>query len=320
MKVLIIYYSQTGNTQKTARSIAEGMRGDGHQVTLRFLQKASYEEMKEYDLIGFGSPIWYEMPPNMRKFIEEMPDFTDVPCFCFNTHGTLPALYFPLVLPRLRRKGMLVTDWADWYGDASIQIFPSPYYTSGHPDEQDLSEAAAFGKSVCDKAARVLEGNLSGLPPLPAPDMTPWHANAAIDHLGGFHNVHGRLVRDPEKCLYPACHICMDHCTMQYIDLAADPQKYGSCGDACDDCHGCTYCEMLCPSGAIHPLIPYEKAAPAGEDQGSGLFESVLDLAEKEGKFRRLIPAENVGTKTPFYSVHTKHPRLKALRFDKDNP
>lgn len=318
MKVLILYYSQTGNTQKIARAIRDGMRETGDMVTLKFLKQTSFDELKDYDLIGFGSPVWYEMTPNLRKFVEEMPNLPGKLAFSFCTHGTMPDLYFPLAIPRLQKKGLKVIDWRAWYGNCSIQIFPEPYYTAGHPDGQDLDEAYAFGRSLSEKADRVHNGEEELIPDAPLPNMMPMHANAAIDHLGGFHNVHGRLVRDPEKCLYPKCHICMDNCTMGYIDLGSAPQRYGSCGDACDDCHGCTYCEMLCPVGAIHPVIPYEEAAPVGKDHGSELFCTVLSKAEAEGKFRRLIPFEEVGTRTPYYSVHEKHPRTKQLSFRED--
>ena len=318
MKILMIYYSQTGNTQMVARAVRDGMREEGHEVTLKFIKKVYYEELEDYDMIGIGSPIWYEMPPNVRKFVEEMPEQNQRLAFSFCTHGTMPDLYFPLVIPRLMRKGLRVVDWKNWYGNCSIQIFPEPYYTANHPDDVDIADAKAWSKQVVQKAEKILAGETGLLPKAPMPNMMPMHANAAIEHLGGFHNVHGRLVRDPEKCLYPKCHICMDNCTMGYIDLGAEPQKYGSCGDACDDCHGCTYCELLCPTGAIHPVVPYEQAAPVGEEHGSALFEMVLGKAEEAGAFRRLIPFEEVGSRTPYYSVHPKHPRRKQLSFKED--
>ncbi len=315
MKVLIVYYSQTGNTQKIARQIRDGFLENGDTADLRFLKKVKAEELAAYDMIGFGSPIWYEMPPNMRRFVEEMPASDSKLAFSFCTHGTLPALYFPLVIPRLQRKGLKVVDWKSWYANCSIQIFPEPYYTAGHPDEQDLKEAKSWGKELSRIGNAVLNGEDYAFPEAPAPDMLPVHANAAIDHLGGFHNAHGRLVRDKEKCLYPKCHICMENCPMGYIDL--EKGKYGSCGTACDDPHGCTYCEMLCPSGAIHPVIPYEEAAPAGQRHHNGLFCMVLNKAEEQGRFRRLVP-EDAGETTPFYSVHPKHPRIKQLDFKED--
>lgn len=316
MKVLIIYYSQSGNTQQIARAIRDGMREEGHTVDLKFLKKACFEDLEKYDMIGFGSPIWFEMPPNLRKFIEDSPKQDKKPAFSFCTHGTLPALYFPIVVPRLQRQGYTVLDWQDWYGDSAIQIFPEPYYTAGHPDGQDLAEAKEWGKAVCKKAEAYLAGDESIVPQAPMPDMLPIHASVAIEHLGSSHNIHGRLVRDPEKCLYPKCHICMDNCTSDYIDL--EEGLFGNCRNACDDSHGCTYCEMLCPVGAIHPVVPYEVAAPVGQESDHGLFEMVLAQAEAKGKFRRHVPLSEVGTKTPYYSVHNTHPRMKPLRFEED--
>ena len=318
MKILIIYYSQTGNTQQVSRKIRDGLRASGAEVTLKFLKKTDYAELSDYDVIGIGSPVWFEMPPNVRRFAEEMPDQGGKPGFSFCTHATMPDLYFPLAIPRLQKKGLRIVDWKNWYGNSALQIFPEPYYTGGHPDAVDLQEAYDWGTELYQKFESILSGQPFDFPEAPAPNMMPMHANAAIEHLGGFHNVHGRLVRDPEKCLYPKCHICMDNCTMGFIDLGAEPQKYGSCGDACDDTHGCTYCEMLCPTGAIHPAVPYEEVCPVGQEHGSALFEMVLNKAEAEGKFRRLVPLEEVGTRRPFYSVYNRHPRLKALRFEED--
>lgn len=333
MKVLVLYYSQTGNTQKIARSIAAGVRTCGHQADVKFMtrdknentrgnpQKAYaslYEILDDYDMVGIGSPVWYEMPPNVRSFVENMPERNGQLGFSFCTHATMPNLYFPLVIGRLQRGGFRIVDWAKWYGNSEIQIFPEPYYTAGHPDETDMSEAKTFGMQLCEEAQKILAGDESLIKEAPAPDMMRMHANAAIDHLGGYHNVHGKLVRDPEKCLYPKCHICMDNCTMGYIQLEKNPQKFGSNGDNCDDCHGCTYCELLCPVGAIHPEIAYEEAAPVGKDHGSDLFCRVLNAAEAQGTFRRLIPEDEVGTKSPYYSVHSKHPRRKQLSFKED--
>ncbi len=312
MKACIVYYSQTGNTQSIARAVFSGLESAGWEVRLSFLSDTTAAMLESADLIGIGSPVWYEMPPNVRLFIEALPEQAGKPCFSFCTHGTLPDLYFPLVIPRLQKKGFSVLDWKSWYGDCCIQIFPFPYYTAGHPDASDISEAQDFGRSVGEKALRFLSGADRSLPEAPAPHMQPLHANAAIEHLGGFHNVHGRLLRDASKCRYPKCRICMDNCPMQYIDLAAG--RFGSCGDACDDRHGCTYCELICPSGAIHPAVPYEEAAPVGVSHDMPLFSRTLSRAEADGTFRRLIPEDEVGVTTPYYAAHPQHPRRKPLR------
>ena len=42
MKVLIVYYSQTGNTQKIARAVRDGLRKAGNETILKFLKKVTY--------------------------------------------------------------------------------------------------------------------------------------------------------------------------------------------------------------------------------------------------------------------------------------
>ena len=48
-----------------------------------------------------------------------------------------------------------------------------------------------------------------------------------------------------------------------------------------------------------------------GRTMAPELFCTVLGKAEAEGKFRRLIPFENVGTKHRFTPIHSEHPCLK---------
>ena len=79
MKVLIIYYSQSGNTMLIARHIEKGLRRAGADVTVVKLKDATYEMMADYDLIGLGSPVWKADTPNMHHFIDRMPDQTTKP-------------------------------------------------------------------------------------------------------------------------------------------------------------------------------------------------------------------------------------------------
>ena len=145
MKVLIIYYSQSGNTMLIARHIEKGLRRAGADVTVVRLKDASYEMMEDYDLIGLGSPTWKADTPNMHHFIDKMPDQGGKQCFGFNTHGTLPHLYWPIVIPNLKNHGLVPIGYKDWYGDVTMPGMPKPYYTAGHPDETDLREAEEFG-------------------------------------------------------------------------------------------------------------------------------------------------------------------------------
>ena len=70
-KVLIAYGSRTGNTEKMAEYIAEGVRFSGNDVELRKiteLKKA--EELQGYDAYIFGSPTYHrDMMGTMKTFL-----------------------------------------------------------------------------------------------------------------------------------------------------------------------------------------------------------------------------------------------------------
>lgn len=315
MKVLIIYYTQSGNTQAVAKAIARGADAAGAKVRMVRLKDATYEMMDEYDLIGIGSPVWKADTPNMHAFIDHMPDQKGKHCFAFNTHGTLPHLYFPIVLPNLKRHGLLPIGYKDWYGDVAMPGMPKPYYTGGHPDEQDLAEAFDFGREMVENSPRIAAGETDLIYPDPEMnDKVFEQAMICSNMLLCPTNPQGAFYRIPEKCHYPQCHICMDNCMMGYIDLSQDPPRFGNRGFQCDDCHECSYCFMLCPFGAVETSDPGQFEREKSHRHYN--FEVMLDRDEAEGKFRRLVPIEEVGFDTPYVFWHPDRPYLTAPKED----
>ncbi|MBU3934217.1 MAG: flavodoxin domain-containing protein, partial [Candidatus Omnitrophica bacterium] len=56
MKILIIYYSQTGNTKKMAGLVAEGVKSEGVDVELKNVEEVKARELLKADGIIIGSP------------------------------------------------------------------------------------------------------------------------------------------------------------------------------------------------------------------------------------------------------------------------
>ena len=53
---LIVYFSSTGNTQKVAHAIKEGLEGGGLQVDLKKAQEVAKTDFFDCDLVCVGSP------------------------------------------------------------------------------------------------------------------------------------------------------------------------------------------------------------------------------------------------------------------------
>ena len=70
-KVLIAYFSLTGNTEKMAEYIAEGVRFNGHQaVTKKTADIKSANDLAGYDGYIFGSPTYYrDIAEPMKTFL-----------------------------------------------------------------------------------------------------------------------------------------------------------------------------------------------------------------------------------------------------------
>ncbi|MBI5584473.1 MAG: hypothetical protein HY892_11680, partial [Deltaproteobacteria bacterium] len=128
------------------------------------------------------------------------------------------------------------------------------------------------------------------------------------------HNPHGYMTYDEKKCLYPKCRLCMDHCLMEYIDLSVEPRRYGSKGNACDMWLGCTFCEMICPTGAIScdwERFHREFAEKIGVVLDGNPLAQAAEECINSGRLRLLVPWEEVRWDRPFLKVHPKRPRFK---------
>ena len=70
-KVLIAYFSLTGNTEKMAEYIAEGLRFGGNEaVTKKVSDIKQASELKGYDGYIFGSPTYHrDMAEPMKTFL-----------------------------------------------------------------------------------------------------------------------------------------------------------------------------------------------------------------------------------------------------------
>jgi flavodoxin len=70
-KVLIAYYSRTGNTEKMAEYIAEGVRFSGNQAELKKISELKSEkDLAGYDGYVFGCPTYHrDMTENFKTFL-----------------------------------------------------------------------------------------------------------------------------------------------------------------------------------------------------------------------------------------------------------
>ena len=75
-KILVIYYSQTGNTERMAESVAEGVKKEGVEVEAKSVETVKPDELLKFDGIIIGSPTYYgSMAAAIKKLLDDSVKF-----------------------------------------------------------------------------------------------------------------------------------------------------------------------------------------------------------------------------------------------------
>lgn len=105
MKILIAYYSETGNTKQVAKAIYEEA-SRGHDVELAKLQDVSVDALSNFQLVFLGVPCHdADLAKPLKRFLVTLPENPDFILAGFFTH----AVYMP---EETTRKKELYKKWA----------------------------------------------------------------------------------------------------------------------------------------------------------------------------------------------------------------
>lgn len=149
MKALVVYHSESGNTQKLALAIASGL---GTQAVR--IEAVESQDLQGYDLICIGTPVNYGAPTRqVRDFISRLPIMSGKKgaAFCtmhmFGDKKTLQTLR-----GLLEAKGMVflggvsALGWSRLIGNFGPRVF-----NRGRPNREELARAEEFGRKLLAK-------------------------------------------------------------------------------------------------------------------------------------------------------------------------
>lgn len=170
LKILITYYSNTGNTEKVAESIKKGLKGEN--VEIKPVKDVDPSSLKDYDLMFLGSGIYasrvHKSLVELVNSAQELP--SSFAFFC--THASLNSYQdgFKLVKRKLGKTDSNIVGIFDCMGE-SIGIPESTRKSmlerlppekrkeaeehekrlKGRPNEEDLENAKMFGQTIVKK-------------------------------------------------------------------------------------------------------------------------------------------------------------------------
>jgi flavodoxin len=150
MKALIIYISvHHGNTERVARAMANIL-----DAALLEVKQADASMLEQYDLIGFGSGIYFfRHHRRLLGFVDKLPMLRNKKAFIFSTSGLRKIRFIhdfdkPLK-EKLRQKGF------DIIGEFSCRGLDTYRATKlvggvnkGRPNAKDLKQAEDFAKGL----------------------------------------------------------------------------------------------------------------------------------------------------------------------------
>jgi flavodoxin len=142
-----IYY---GNTKKIAQAIAKCL-----EATLLTPQQVDMKIFIKYDLIGFGSGIYYNRHhQSLFDIIEKIPKANNTKAFIFSTNRDGNPNDHKLLKETLQKKGFTIVGefcckgFEDW---RAMKVVGGKGINEGKPDEEDLKRAEIFGLDLKKK-------------------------------------------------------------------------------------------------------------------------------------------------------------------------
>ena len=89
MKVLIAYYSETGNTAQVAQAISEQIQSQGYEVHLRDVGEIAPDVLTAYDLVFLGSACHdADLARPAKQILEQIPVAPSFTLAGFVTHAS----------------------------------------------------------------------------------------------------------------------------------------------------------------------------------------------------------------------------------------
>lgn len=252
MKILLLSFSGTGNTNLCASFLSESFLSKGHEV-----KQLSYTHEREippdipsYDLIGIGYPIHaFNVPKTFFRFLKKLPPVKKKKFFIFKVSGEPFAVNnasSAKLVSILSKKG---------YELVGEKHFLMPYNIIFRYKDSIAKQMRLYLPALCEAYVReLLEGN--------AEKIRYRFYQRIISFLFRIEyiapNINGPLVHQRKNCTH--CLACLKSCPMGAI-YQNKKGKIRVHGSKCVLCMRCTY---NCPENALSfgLFVPWQVNGP----------------------------------------------------------
>lgn len=138
MKINIIYYSSTGNTEEMANLIAKGAKEEGAEVNLMTFGEASVDDVKNCDVVLLGGPAMG------AENLEE----SEVEPFVESIEGEVSGKKMVLFGSFGWGGGAYMTEWENRMEENGAELLEKEVVVQEAPEGEDAEKLIELGKKI----------------------------------------------------------------------------------------------------------------------------------------------------------------------------
>ena len=279
MKILIIYFSGTGNTRKVAEKYALCFGELGHNAELvsvdglpknKALTDEFLTKLKDADLVGFGYPVHaFNAPAVMLKLAKFLPKQEKTKrAFIFNTSGE------PLKLNNISSLKLTSMLKRRNYAVFSEYHYCMPYnIIFRHTDDMAYKMWNTAELLIPLDAKQIVDGVAHKLKRVFCGSFVAWVMRC--EHWGV--RLNGRRYKVKKECVH--CQKCVNICPTNNITVKKNGKLHFG-----GNCLMCMRCAQLCPKDAI-------KTGWFNKWKVNGAYTFEKPQSEQKQKYNKMLTA-----------------------------
>ena len=239
----VVWYSQTGNTQKCGKVLAKTFEKTGITVINGEVRDVDRIKISEVDLLVIGAPVfYYDIPDFVKDYIQSLPDLKGTPVAAYvtfggpegNQHNAACSILEGLVqkqgVPVGLKAFMTISSYALNFKASDKEISPKPKAIL--PDQNTYKNVRAYAEFL---NSEVEQGHTSVFKKtLTSREFSTYFGPEWWTKL-----LVGNHTIIEEKCV--GCGTCVEKCPTDSIDLDTFTVNTDSCVLCCGCINNCEY-------------------------------------------------------------------------------
>jgi ferredoxin/flavodoxin len=291
MKLLILYFSGTGNTDYVAhyfaRRLEQSLPLASLEIELRSMEKGPAEALSDFDLLVAGFPVYAcEAPDLVQEYLDRLPPGEQRGAFVLCTKGAYAGGAVKRNLQRLAARGYVPLGGGSVLmpGTDGLALIAKNSWMARKALEKDydqLQDADRLANEVGTVLSEILAGQRADSLRLPLP---PKSHRALSDRIWAFlYEASGNWTRPrlraDARC--KGCGLCVQICPVENVELQDGHARFAG------HCALCMRCIHACPQEAVQigriTVDKFRWKGPKGEFRPLRLRPDGTSSAPEEG-------------------------------------